>query len=353
MSLVSIVVILVLLLGTALYVAAEFAAVGVRRSRIRQLAEDGHRAAIGLLPILESPQRLDRYIAASQVGITLSSLVLGAYGQATIAPGFAAMLRASFEIDAGSAYSWASFAVLVVLTLLGMLVGELVPKSLALQYPATVAMYTYWPMRWSLAAAGWFIDFLNNTGLVVLRVLRAPHAAHRHIHAPEEIEMLIAESRDGGLLEPDEHQRLQRALRISLRTARQLMVPRERVVALDAALPYEELFERAVATPYQRIPVYEGTLDNVIGLLNVKHLVLRELEGRPISNIREILRPPLAVNEQLTGDRLIALLRARRAHQAIVQDGEGRMVGIVVLEHLLGELLRPRTGTPSTATAKA
>ena len=109
--------------------------------------------------------------------------------------------------------------ILLVLTVGTMVAGELAPKSLALEYPTQIALYTYWPMRWSLWLLGPFIWFLNGSGTLILRLLGSAHGAHRHVHSPEEIELLIAESHDGGLLEPDELRRLQRALRFSLRTA--------------------------------------------------------------------------------------------------------------------------------------
>ena len=132
-------VILLLILLTALYVAAEFAAVGARRSRLRRLAEDGHALAARMLPVVEDAHELDRYIAVSQVGITLSSLILGAYGQAALAPRVAPLLAQVFGMELDAAQSTAAVLVLLVLTVLAMIVGELVPKSLALQNPTRVA----------------------------------------------------------------------------------------------------------------------------------------------------------------------------------------------------------------------
>src|SRR5688572_4321388 len=135
-------VILLLILLTALYVAAEFAAVGARRSRLRRLAEDGNALACRILPVVEDPRQLDRYIAVSQVGITLSSLILGAYGQAVVAPHISPHLEWLAGLDPESARSTAALAVLLLLTTLAMILGELVPKSLALQDPTKVALAT-------------------------------------------------------------------------------------------------------------------------------------------------------------------------------------------------------------------
>src|SRR5918993_2730201 len=234
-------IIVLLILLTGLYVAAEFAVVSARRSRLRRLAEDGNALAARILPVLEDPAKLDRYIAASQIGITLSSLILGAYGQATIAPRVAPLLEGVAGMDAAAAESTAAAAVLVFLTILAVIIGELVPKSLALQDPTRVAIATVIPMQWSLSLFNWSIAFLNGSGMLLMRVMGVPATGHRHVHSPEEIELLIAESRDGGLLEPEEQVRLHRALRLGLRTAKQLMVPRERLSMVDAVTPYTDM----------------------------------------------------------------------------------------------------------------
>lgn len=213
-------VIVVLVLINTLYVAAEFAAVSVRRSRLEELARGGNRAARLLTGVIRDPSALDRYVAACQIGITLSSLVLGAYGQAAVAQPLAPWLSATTGLDVANAESVSVVGVLIALTVLQVIVGELVPKSIALQFPTKTALMTAVPMRASLWALRWFIAVLNGSGVKILRWLgMSPDEGHRHIHSPEELELLIAESRDGGLLEPLEHQRLHQALRLSLRTA--------------------------------------------------------------------------------------------------------------------------------------
>ena len=218
----------------------------VRRRRVRRrqrppqpaagLAEDGNALAARLLPVLEDPRELDRYIAASQVGITLSSLILGAYGQATLAPRIAPLFERCRRMQPATAESTAAAVVLVVLTTLAVVLGELVPKSLALQNPTRTALFTVLPMQWSLRA----VRLVDRAPERQRRAAAASCCAcrstgHRHVHSPEEIALLIAESRDGGLLEPEEQVRLHRALRLGLRTARQLMVPRARLAAIDAS----------------------------------------------------------------------------------------------------------------------
>ncbi len=333
------VIIVLLILLTALYVAAEFSAVGARRSRLRRLAEDGNVLAARVLPVVESPHALDRYIAASQVGITLSSLILGAYGQSRLAPRIAPLFEQFLGLDADAALSTAAAVVLLVLTVLAMILGELVPKSLALQDPTRAALVTVLPMQWSLRLFAPSIALLNGSGVLLLKALGLASTGHRHVHSPEEIELLIAESRDGGLLEPLEQVRLHRALRLGLRTARQLMVPRARLAAVEASTPFDDVLRLVATSPYSRLPVYRGTIDKVIGILHTKDVVLDYIGDRPRASIAAILRPIVRVRETMAADRLLAFLRERRSHHALVEDDDGRISGLITLEDVVGELL--------------
>ena len=330
----------VLILGTALYVAAEFAAISVRRSRLQSLAGDGNRLAQWLLPVIESPSELDRYIAVSQIGITLTSLILGAYAQATFAVRLAPLFEQLGGLQQAAAQSVAAGFVLIVLTALQVLIGELIPKTLALQYPTPTALYTIVPM----AASSWlfrpFNAFLNGSGLAILRVLGAPHQAHRHIHSPEEIELLIAESRDGGLLEPDEHLRLQRALRLNLRQAKQLMVPRRKISGIDIETPMHEVIGLLVQSPYSRLPVYRDSIDNIVGLLHTKDVVRWLVSGATgAATVEGLLQPITSVHESVTADRVLRQLRERHSHQALVVDEFGGTAGLLTLEDVLSELI--------------
>ena len=332
-------VILLLILLTALYVAAEFAAVGARRSRLRRLADDGNLLAARILPVVEDAHELDRYIAVSQIGITLSSLILGAYGQAALGPRVAPLLGRAAGLDADVAESTAAVLILLVLTVLAMIVGELVPKSLALQNPTRAALVTVLPMQWSQRLFSWAIDFLNGSGALLLRLLRVPSTGHRHVHSPEEIELLIAESRDGGLLEPEEQKRLHRALRLGLRTASHLMVPRARLAAIDADTPLNDVLQRVAGSPFSRLPVYRGDIDNVLGMLHTKHIVTEYVKGMRRRSLLSLLRPISRVRHDMPADRLLAYLRERRTHQALVVDADAKVAGLITLEDVLAELL--------------
>src|SRR5262249_8524025 len=161
--------------------------------------------------------------------------------QATIAGALTPLLEELGGLQTVAAHSTSAVVVLLLLTVAQVIVAELVPKSIALQFPTQTALYTLIPMWASLWLYRPFITWLNGSGLLLLKLIGASHEAHRHVPSPEEIALLIAESRDGGLLEPDEHQRLQRALRLNLRPAKQLMVPRRKIFAVEISAPVNEV----------------------------------------------------------------------------------------------------------------
>jgi CBS domain containing-hemolysin-like protein len=321
------------------YVAAEFAAVSVRRARIQQLASEGNVLASWLLPVLESPAALDRYISACQIGITLSSLVLGAYAQSTFAVWLTPYFASLGGLQNVTAQSTSIAVVLLLLTVCQVIFGELVPKSLALQHPTSTARYTLLAMLPSQWIYRPFIKWLNGTGLLLLRLAGASPQGHRHIHSPQEIELLIAESRDGGLLEPDEHRRLQRALRLNLRQAKQLMVPRTKIQALDIGTPLKEVITLVAQSPYSRLPVYRDSLDNIVGIVHTKDLVSWLVSDGANGSLASLIRPIASVHESVTADRILRELRERRAHQALVVDEFGGTAGLLTLEDVLAELV--------------
>jgi putative hemolysin len=335
------------ILANALYVVAEFGAVGARRSRVRRMAEDGNWLALRLLPHVETPAALDRYVGASQIGITLSSLMLGAFAQATISPSLAPVLAGMFTLDARTALSVSALIVLSALTALQLVMGELVPKALALQYPTQAGLGTVIPMEWSLAVFRPFLWILNGMSMTVLRLLGSTQTSHGHLHSPDEIELLIAESRDGGLLEPEEQQRLHRALRLGLRSAKELMVPLERATLLPVDASWDDIVRTVVASPFSRIPIYRGTRDQIVGTLRVKDLIERYVAAGPVT-LEGLIRPIVRLDPNLPADRVVTLLRERRAHQAIVESQE-HALGLITIQDVLAALLGGTDGQRRSA----
>ena len=334
-------IIALLISFNGLFVAAEFAAVSVRRSRVRRMAEEGNRFARMLLPTLKEAPRLDRYIAACQVGITVSSLVLGAYGQASLGEVLTPLFERWGDMQTVAAQSTSAAVILAGLTMLQMILGELVPKSLALQYPTRVALLTVWPMRWAEKLLSWFIVVLNGSGWLVLRLMRVRPRAHRHLHSAEEIKFLVAESREGGYLDSEEQRRLNHALGLTQRTARELMVPRTRVEAVDEAAGRAAAVEAALRLPYTRLPVYRGSLDRIVGLVHSKDLAAVTLSDAVSADdsVEPLVRPMLAVHEAMSADRVLSLMREERGVMAVVVDDYGGTSGIITTEDILSELL--------------
>ena len=332
--------ILGLLIGfNALYVAAEFGAVSVRRARIHRLADEGNRLARRLVPILDDPRRLDDYIAACQVGITLSSLVLGAYGQAELSDLLTPLLVGLGGLQPVAANSASAVTILLALTVTQMVVGELVPKSIALQFPTAVTRLTVIPLQFSLRIFRPFLRVLNGSGWALLRLLGMRQEGHRHLHSAEEIRYMLAESRRGGLIELDEERRLEQALELGTRKIRHLMVPRTALVALPLDLTVGEALTETARHPYTRFPVHRGSLDDIAGWVHVRELATASMRGGAAEPLATLVHPPLVVPDEGTADLLLGRLRESRTKIALVVDEFGGVAGLVTLHDLLSELL--------------
>jgi CBS domain containing-hemolysin-like protein len=325
----------------ALYVAGEFAAVSARKTRIAQAAEEGSRPAKALLPVLEEPQRLDNYIAASQVGITLSSIVLGIYGQQQVAPLIEPLfLYLPFVNEQVAATGVAATLILILFTTLQVIFGELIPKSLAIQYPERVAQATVYPMRWS---ADWIlrplIAVLNGSGALLLRLLGLGHApGHHHVHSPEEIQLLIQQSYKGGLLDARGQELLINAFRISDLTVGHIAVPRTQIDALDIDTPVDRALRFAIQSGHTRLPVYEDDIDHIRGFVHIKDLYGHDRATAGQGSLHQILRQISFVPETAPLKAVWNVLRQDENYLAIVVDEFGGAAGMVTWEDLLEEL---------------
>ncbi len=321
-----------------LYVAAEFATVAARPTFLRRLASEGDTLASQLLPILDDPKKLDEYIATCQIGITFSSLILGAYSEINLGPIWSHALVTHAHLEHKVAESVAAVAILTLFTLLQILFGELLPKSISLQHSDRVAMTMYWPLRISSFLFRPFIWILNGSGNIVLKVLGIPSSSHKHIHSLEEIELLLAESRDGGLLEPDEHRRLHQALEMSEKVAKQLMTPRTKIVTLSRDISLLEAYKLAMQSPYSRLLVYGESIDDVLGVINVRDVIRAQLTQEH-RTIQALIKPIPIVPSNLVMGRVLAELKSRQSHVALVMDEHGATRGIVTVGDILAELI--------------
>ncbi len=344
-------VITALLLTNALYVAAEFATLSSRRARLAQMVEEGNRLAKTMLPIVEDPRKLDTYIAACQLGITLSSLVLGFYAQANLSGLVAPLLTNLGGLAPVAAASLAGTVVLLVLTGFQVVLGELVPKNIGVQYPEQLALLTAVPMRWSMILFRPLIWLFNGSGQLLLKLMGVePVREHAHLHSPEEIAILVEESGVGGLLDRQERKLIENTLWMGETPIRQLMVPRTRMLAAPARQSCDELFTLLANSPFSRLPLYEESIDNIVGVVHLKDLLCLQRAGGqlpgvgpPLSpefvcDVRQVMSPPFFVPETLMADEAFRQLQRNRYHVAIVLDEYGGTAGLVTLEDLVEEI---------------
>ncbi|MFZ2489475.1 MAG: hemolysin family protein [Anaerolineae bacterium] len=333
-------VILILIFINALYVAAEFATISSRRSRLAQMAEEGNQTARYVLTIVEDPHKLDTYIAACQLGITISSLVLGFYAQSALNETTTHWLARLGIVSELTAASLSATVILLVLTGFQVVLGELVPKNIGVQYPERLALLTAWPMRWSLILFRPLTWFFNGSGQLVLKLLGVePTSEHAQAHTAEEIALLVEESGEGGLLDQQERRLIENTLWMRRSSVRQIMVPRTRVLAASVDTPSAELFSRLAKSYFSRLPLYEGSVDNIIGVIHLKDLLcLHDAQGENEVNMRDVMTPALFIPESMPADEAFSLLQHKRYHVAVVLDEYGGTAGIVTLEDLIEEI---------------
>ncbi|MES2745717.1 MAG: hemolysin family protein [Bdellovibrionota bacterium] len=331
-------VIVLLIAFNALYVGAEFAAVSVRKSAIKQMAGEGHVFAKRVLPILEDGVRLDRYVATCQIGITISSLILGAFAEYTLAFRLAPVFEGLFHLRHETANSAAVIVILVILAIVQMVLAELVPKTLALLYPTRTVLVTYLPIAWSTFVFKGPIVLFNGCATLILKMFGFQTSTHRHIHTSDELAILLEQVHEDGVLEPDEHARLQRALSLDAWSAAELMVPRRSVETIDRHAPIDEIVAAVARSHYTRLPVYEGSSDNVIMVLHTKDVVAAIASQGTIDSIEPMLRQLHAVPEVMKADKLLNLMRRRRTQMMSIIDEYGTFVGIVTVEDILSEV---------------
>lgn len=329
-------VVALLILINALYVAAEFATISSRRARVADLASEGNDAARALLPILEDRVQLDRYVAACQVGITLSSLLVGYYGQAQLTP-LVAPLLARLGLPEAAALSVSITAVLLALTFLQVVFGELLPKSISLRFPERMALLVLLPMRWSLFVLRPLIALLNGSALAILRRFGNSGIEESHVHHPDELEAIFLESAEGGLIDAGEREMLANVFHLSERVARQIMVPRTRIVGAPLDAKPADLVASLVTTPYNRFPVYEDGIDDIRGYIHLRELYALA-RTNPDGNLRNIVHPMPVLPEFLSVTEVWARLRLEHSSMAAVFDEYGGVEGIVTIEDVLEEV---------------
>jgi CBS domain containing-hemolysin-like protein len=320
------------------FVAAEFGLVSVRPTRIEQLAAEGHRAAVVARRAIADP---DNFIAATQLGITLASLSLGWIGEPALASLIVPLLHFLPEEWVGAAsHSIAGTVAFIIITFLHVVVGELAPKSIALQHPERTALVVARPTEIALLVFRPAIWALNGAGNALLRVLGIqPASGHEQVHSVQELKMLIEASHEEGVLEEQEQQMLQAVFDMRASRALHVMVPRTEMVCIAADAKLEKVIELAASSSLTKFPVFEGDLDHILGVIYVKDVIRYIREEKDEVVTRALMREALFLPEAVLVAELLAAFRRARQHIAILVDEYGGTVGLVTLEDLLEEIV--------------
>jgi CBS domain containing-hemolysin-like protein len=331
--------VVLLVLTNGFFVAAEFSLVSVRQTRIAELTARGDTSAAAVQEALKNP---DRVIAATQLGITLASLGLGWIGEPALAH-FIYPIGRLFpaEIQPEVSHSISAGLAFAIITFLHVVVGELAPKSIALQNPERTSLIVARPTLLSEKIFKPAIWALNGAGNALLRLVNVrPAQGHELVHSVEELKMLVTASTAGGAVEAQEGELLHAIFDFGDLLVRQVLIPRTEIIAVEADLPLADIIPLVTESTYTKFPVYDDDMDQILGIVHVKDLMRRMQEpGWQNDTARSILREAIYVPETIQVSALLHQFRANRQHIAIVLDEYGGTAGLVTLEDLLEEIV--------------
>jgi CBS domain containing-hemolysin-like protein len=337
-SALGLIAVVALVAANGFFVATEFAIVAVRRSRLEQLAQEGHPTAKAAK---EMVGRLDAYIAACQLGITMASLALGWIGEPALAhlvePPLEQLVGAFAPAAAHGVAIGVSFA---LITALHIVLGELAPKGLALQRPEGTTLWVVRPMQVFYFVFRWPITALNAVGNGVLRLVGLrPASGHEMVHSVEELRLLVTSSQAAGVVEESEARIASRAFHFADHTAGELMTPRTELEAVPRTASLDDLLAQAAAGTHSRLIVYDGSRDNIVGVLHVRDLFKALRLPAEAFDLAALLRPVVVVPQSKPADDLLDEMRASRRQLAVVIDEYGGTAGVVTLEDLIEALV--------------
>lgn len=339
---VPIIVITLLVALNGFFVTAEFSIIGARPTQLEQMADEGDKTARSVLNIIESRSKQDQYIATAQLGITIASLGLAMYGEPAIGhfiEPYLALLMGE-EPNEVLLATLGYIIALSLLTYLHVVLGEMVPKSVALDDAANIVIRIARPMRIAQTILGVPVRFLNAIGRLLLRLFQIPAAeGESRVLSPEELELIVTESAEDGLLKEGEEEMIRNIFDFSDRVVGQVMTPRTRVQAISANMPRDEILKLVTESRQSRFPVYDGDLDHIAGILHLKDLVRQTIRSKSGFDLRLILRAAPSVPENYPVELLLAAFKQQRLHMAVVLDEFGGMSGVVTLEDLVEEIV--------------
>ncbi|MGN6799218.1 MAG: hemolysin family protein [Gaiellaceae bacterium] len=317
-----------LIVANGFFVGAEYGLVTSRRTRIMELEHEGNRRARQVLRITGDPPR---FISAMQLGVTMTSLGIGALGEQVLAHQFDALMASILAV----------ILALLIVTYLHVVVGELVPKGIALGHPERTALTLSPAVRAFFVVFRPLIWLLQESSALILRALGLqPPGAEHEAHSEAELRMLLSSSAEQGEIEHSEQEMLYKVFDFADKEVADVMVPRPEVVAISIALPAEEALKAVLESPYTRYPIYRESLDDIVGVLHIRDLI-EALHDRGIVSVdmEALVRPAYMVPETKDLGALLTEFRRTNQHMAIVIDEYGSMEGIVTLEDLLEEIV--------------
>ena len=331
---------LFLVILNGFFVAAEFSIVKVRYSQIQIKVHEGNPVAKQLELILK---KLDAYLSATQLGITLSSLALGWIGEGAMhhfMDKFLIMMNLS--LDDTSVTTISLFFSFFIITILHIVFGELVPKSIAIRKSESTAMFVAYLLRGFTIVFQPFIWLMNSMSNGFLRMINIPPAEESDIHSSEELQLLVKQSADSGEIEEEDYEIIKNAFDFTDHSAKQIMVPRQNILSIDIEDPIEDIINVIVDSGYSRIPVYEGSIDNIIGVLYTKEIIREYIKRNgnlTNTDLRYLMREAFFVVGSKKISDLLKNFQQKKQHLAIVIDEFGGTEGIISLEDILEELV--------------
>lgn len=329
-------IIAILIVLNAIYVAAEFAIVAARRPIVEELAATS-RSADRVARTLRDQAMQDRYIATAQLGITLASLGLGMYGETVLARGISATIANSSLPAWLASHAVAGLIAIMVLTYLHIVLGEMIPKAIALVHAERAAMWLSPIILATEIATYPLIRSLNGIGNLLLKGLRLPREGTERYHTPQELQYIVRESEESGLLKPQAAEVMEELLEFGQLTAGEVMVPRVKIHGVEFGGMLPELRDTIRVAPHTRYPVFVGDLDHIVGAIHIKDVLRRTRQGRSIA--QSDIHPVPFIPETSTLDKVLAAMRQWRTQLAIVMDEHGGTAGLVTIEDVFEEVV--------------
>ncbi|MDP9249276.1 MAG: hemolysin family protein [bacterium] len=330
-------IVLILTLLNGLFSMSEIALVTVRKTRVSALIKQGNKRAKVIQFLKENPEDL---FATIQVGISVITIAASAFAGASIAADLALSLEKSGIAFIAAHAHTISFAIVVALvSYVNITIGELIPKSTGLRYAEPIALAAAYPVWWLSRISGWLITILNVSSNLFLKLFGDSTNFTESRLSEEEIRSVISEGTKAGTIEPMEHNFIENVFNLSDMSVDKIMIPRAAISALDISDPGELIVKKAVESGYSRLPIYQGDLNNVIGILYTKKLLPELRKERPDIDLKQFLVPPYFVPNSMKASEVLKRMQSKKAHVALVTNEHGEVEGLVTLEDVLEEIV--------------